>query len=93
VDFHAVLVREAIYPGGGILLRATPAFGRESQTVAVRGLDLSAERYVIVDGTELVLTPEQHEVSAADVTLSADRGEGVLRLTMMLGRDRRFDIS
>jgi len=95
VDFPAVLVREAIYPGGGILLRVTLASGREGserQTVAVRGLDLSVERRVTVDGTELVLTTEQHEVSAADVTLSADRGEGVLRLTMMLGRDRRFDI-
>lgn len=95
VDFPAVLVREATYPGDDILLRVTLASGREGterQTVAVRGLDLTKERRVTVDGTELVLAPEQHEVSAADVTLRADRGEGVLRLTMVLTHDRRFDI-
>lgn len=64
----------------------------DAQTVALRGLDLSTVRRVTFDGTELVLAPEQHEVSAADVPLTADRGEGVLRLTLMLDCDRRFDI-
>jgi hypothetical protein len=94
VDFPAVLVREAVYPGDGVLLRAilAPGAGAERQTVAVRGLDLSQERLVALDGIELVLPPGQHQVSGGDATLCADRADGVLRLTLTLNRDRRFDI-
>lgn len=94
VDFPAVLVREAGYPGDGVLLHVTLAPGAEvkRQTVSVRGLDLSQERRVTVDGVELVLAPGQHQVSATDVTLTADPTKGLLRLTLTLDRDRRFDI-
>ena len=94
VDFPAVLVREAVYPGDGVLLHVTLAPGAEvkRQTVSVRGLDLSQERRVTVDGVELVLAPGQHQVTATDVTLTADPTKGLLRLTLTLDRDRRFDI-
>jgi hypothetical protein len=95
VEFPAVLVREAGYPGDGTLLRATLAPGRagaERQTIAVRGLDLAQERHVLVDRIELAIPPDQEQVSVADLTAFADRAEGVLRLTMMLNRDRRVDI-
>lgn len=96
VDFPKVLVREAVHPGAGILLKVTLASGHQGtdrQTVAVRGLDLSHERRVTVDGAALFLPPGREEVSAGDVTLRADRSDGVLRLSMMLNRDRCFEIS
>lgn len=95
VDFPDVLVREASHPGDGVLLRVALAPGRADagrQTVAVRGLDLSRERRLTVDGAGLLLAPDTDEVTAGDLTLRADRVPGVLRLTLTLDRDRRFEI-
>jgi ABC-type sugar transport system ATPase subunit len=66
--------------------------GAERQTVAVRGLDLSQERRVTVDGVELVLPTTKDAVSEGELTVCADRAGGVVRLTLMLNRERRFDI-
>lgn len=95
VDFPAVLVREACHPGDGCLMRVTlvaGCAGAERQTVAVRGLDLSQERRVTVDGVELVLPTTKDAVSEGELTVCADRAGGVVRLTLMLNRERRFDI-
>ena len=95
VDFPAVLVREAVHPGDGILLRATLAPGRagaERQTVAFRGLDLARVVGVEIDGVELDLAPDRDEAVVADLALRADRAAGVLRLTLMLNRDRCINI-
>jgi hypothetical protein len=95
VDFPAVLVREAVYPGDGTILRALLAPGRagaERQTVAIRGLDLSREVRVLADDTEVVLAPHADHASAGDVEARLDRANGMLRLTLSLNRDRRIDI-
>lgn len=95
VEFPAVLVRTAFHPGDGTLLRAVLAPGRagaERQMVAFRGLDLTRDVLVRVDGTDLLLTPGMEEEATGDLVLRADRAAGVLRLTLMLNRDRQIDI-
>ncbi len=95
VDFPAVLVREAVYPGNGILLRVALACGHagaESQTVAFRGLELARPVRVAVDGVDLDLSPDRDEASVADFSLRTDRAQGVLRLTLMVNRDRWIEI-
>ena len=95
VDFPAVLVREASYPNDGTLLRIILAPGRagsEHQRVAFRGLDLTRTVRMIVDDVELILPADQNEVATQDLSLRSERTEGILRLTLLVNRDRRIDV-
>ncbi|MCZ8153596.1 MAG: hypothetical protein O9292_14550 [Rhodobacteraceae bacterium] len=95
VDFPAVLVREAVHPKDGGLLRVTLAPGLAAtgrQTVAFRGLDLTRSVSVMVDGVKLIVPSDRDEAAADDLTFMADRKAGLLRLTLLLNRDRRIII-
>ena len=95
VDFPAVLVREASYPGSGMLLRVVLApghAGAERQTIAFRGLDLSRDVRLIVDGAEIVLGATKHEAASGDFEAKVHSAEGLLRLTLTVNRDRRIEI-
>lgn len=95
VDFPAVLVREAVHPKDGGLLQVTLAPGLAAtgrQTVAFRGLDLTRSVSVMVDGVKLIVPSDRDEAAADDLTFMADRKAGLLRLTLLLNRDRRIII-
>jgi hypothetical protein len=94
VDFPTVLVREAVYPGNGALLRFTLAPGRPDaglQTVAIRNLDLAGRMLATVDGVDMALLGDD-DVSSEDVTLRADRTSGLLKVTLKLDRERQVTI-
>jgi hypothetical protein len=95
VDFPSVLVREASYPGDGTLLRVVLASGHagaERQTIAFRGLDLSRHVRLVVDGTEIVLGADKHEAASGDLEAKVHPADGLLRLTLIVNRDRRIEI-
>lgn len=95
VDFPSVLVREASYPGDGTLLRVVLAPGRagiERWGIAFRGLDLSRDVRLAVDGTEIVVGAASNNVTSAVLVAKVHHADRIVRLTLVLNRDRRIEM-
>lgn len=95
VDFPAVAVREARHvDSGGLRVWLAPGgVGAERQTVAMARLDVDRGVTIVVDGrTELRLDASSESAAADGIEARFDRQHGLVRLTLVLDRDRVIEV-